>query len=284
MPQCKARQAKFPEKKLFGDEYHYFYVERRCRGEALHDQPVCRKCTERTTDCKIQERLQFDHGLVDEPIPEWSHIYDGPWYIKMVDVYGEPSDEVVKWAEKYKSVAQLEGDEHKAGERELDMDPFKKKRERGGGEEAPVKKIRGKKAAEAAPVATAATEAAPAKPKKTRAKKANGGAGAAAAPTAAKPKKVKAVPQTPTMPSDTKPPANLVATHLEKQMEILQVDDVEIIRVAILEHDGQKYYCDEKKGKLYNTGRAGKIGEYIGRWNSRTGAIETDIPDSDVEP
>lgn len=79
------------------------------------------------------------------------------------------------------------------------------------------------------------------------------------------------------------PPANLVATILEKEMERLTVEDVEIVRVTPFEHGGRKYYRDEKKGKIYATGPKGTVGSYIGRWNHRLEAIESDIPDSDGE-
>ena len=277
MPQCKARQAKYPEKKHFGDNYHYFYVERRCGGEAADGQEVCRKCTGRTQECKVQERLQFDHGLIDEPIPEWSQIYGGPWYLKMVKIYGDPTAEVLKWAELYKQVAQLDGAEHKAGLLKLDMDPFRKKRERGGSPSAKAKADEPKAAGGAGRTERAESP----KPRKGRRKATE----EAEPKPKAKPRAKKKEPTqaAPPPPADVKPPQNLVATLLEKEIETLQVDNVEIIRVAIYEYDGTKYYCDEKKGKLYNASKAGKVGEYVGRWNPRTSTIETDIPDSDAE-
>jgi hypothetical protein len=69
---------------------------------------------------------------------------------------------------------------------------------------------------------------------------------------------------------------------LEKELEALTVDDVEIIHVAPFEHDSRKYFRDERKNKLYKA-ISSTPGPYIGRWNPRLGAIETDIPDSDAE-
>ena len=57
---------------------------------------------------------------------------------------------------------------------------------------------------------------------------------------------------------------------------------MEIIRVAPFEHDGRKYFRDERKNKLYKATSA-TPGPYIGRWNPRLSAIETDIPDSDAD-
>lgn len=85
------------------------------------------------------------------------------------------------------------------------------------------------------------------------------------------------------LPVLPKPSENLVVSHIEENMESLTVDNVEIIPVTIMEYDGKKYYCDEKKGKLYETSKTSKPGKYVGRWNPRTSTIETDIPDSDSE-
>lgn len=86
-----------------------------------------------------------------------------------------------------------------------------------------------------------------------------------------------------TLPVESKPPENLVVSHIEENMESLAVEDVEIVPVTIMEYDGKKYYCDERKGKLYEVGKTDKPGKYVGRWNPRTSTIETDIPDSDSE-
>ena len=253
MPQCKGRYARFADRKQFGDGTHYFMVERRCRESTLPGRDdVCARCSRRTVDDTLQERLAFDHGLVDEPIPDWSHIYGGAWYEVRVEAYGAPDEETVKWAEEYARIAKLEGDEHKAAERELSMDPFKKKRGRAAddGDSAPsTRKTPGRKKKEAAA----------------------GGAGKAAA----------SAPKKPVSKPEAKPPT-YVATHLEKELEALTVDDVEIIRVAPFEHDGRKYFRDERKNKLYKASSAAP-GPYIGRWNPRLAAVETDIPDSDAD-
>lgn len=102
-----------------------------------------------------------------------------------------------------------------------------------------------------------------------------------------KPKKKVAVPAAPPPPPDVKSPASLVATFLEKEMETLQVDDVEIIHLTLFEQDGKKFYRNDKKAKIYQVVRNGqasaKKGNYFGRWNYRSSTIETDIPDSDAE-
>ncbi len=98
-----------------------------------------------------------------------------------------------------------------------------------------------------------------------------------------KPKRKAASVAAPPPPPEVKPPTNLVATFLEKEMETLQVEDVEIIHLKNFEYDGRNFYRDEKKGKIYQIGRSGAPGPYIGRWNYRTSMVETDIPDSDTD-
>lgn len=271
MPQCKGRYARFADRKQFGDGTHYFMVERRCRKSTLPGRDdVCVRCSRRTVDNTLQERLTFDHGLIGEPIPDWSHIYGGAWYEARVEVYGAPDEDTVVWAEEYARVAKLEGDEHKAAERELGMDPLKKKRVRGADDGDIVRKTPGRKKKEPAAAGGAGMaegqKAAGVEPKaKARAPK--------AAAATASPK--------PVSKPEAKPPT-YVATHLEKELEALTVDDVEIIRVAPFEYDGRKYFRDERKNKLYKAVAAAP-GPYIGRWNPRLSAVETDIPDSDAD-
>lgn len=240
-------------------------VERRCRESTLPGRDdVCARCSRRTIEDTLQERLAFDHGLIDEPIPDWSHIYGGAWYEARVEAYGAPDEDTVAWAEEYARVAKLEGDEHKAAERELGMDPLKKKRGRAADKTDDgdsVRKTPGRKKKEAAGGAGQKAERAEQKPK-PKAK-----SSAAAVKPVSKP--------------EAKPPT-YVATHLEKELEALTVDDVEIIRVAPFEHDGRKYFRDERKNKIYKAVAAAP-GPYIGRWNPRLSAVETDIPDSDAD-
>lgn len=253
MPQCKGRYVRFADRKPFADGKHYFFVPRRCREPATAGSEACGSCLRRLTEGVFQERRQFNHGLVDEPVPDWSHIYGGAWYEARTEAYGAPDEGIIVWAEEYARVALLEGDEHKAAERELGMDPVKKKRGRPAGE-TPAKE-------------------------KAATGKAAGGAGKAPA------KRTKAAGATPAKKPVTKPetkPPTYVATHLEKELDALTVDDVEIIHVAPFEHDSRKYFRDERKNKLYKA-ISSTPGPYIGRWNPRLGAIETDIPDSDAE-
>lgn len=88
MESCKGRVTKESLKVVFGDNKHYFYLEERC------SKNNCSKCSTRTSKGN-QYAKSFDHGYVDQPIPEKSHMYDGAWYKTSVKKYGQPSEETI---------------------------------------------------------------------------------------------------------------------------------------------------------------------------------------------
>ena len=88
----------------FGDGYHKFYVELRCNMPCTEE--TCNRCSK--SECKTQHSRKFDHGKINEPIPDNSHIYGGTWYNDAVKRYGEPTKEVIEFAEKYQCEARNE--------------------------------------------------------------------------------------------------------------------------------------------------------------------------------
>lgn len=88
----------------FGDGYHKFYVELRCNMPCT--ELICSRCSK--SECKTQHSRKFDHGTINEPIPDRSHIYGGKWYTDIVKRYGEPTKEVIEFAEKYQRDARSE--------------------------------------------------------------------------------------------------------------------------------------------------------------------------------
>jgi len=95
----------------------------------------------------------------------------------------------------------------------------------------------------------------------------------------AMPKKGKAVTATATVPIIPVVRPALV----EQQGEPLVVEEIEVVKVRVFEHDGVLYYRDSIKNKLYKRGGSGAIGPYIGRWSTRDSVVVTDVPDSDEE-
>ena len=84
----------------FGDGYHKFYVEMRCNMPCT--ESICSRCSK--SECKTQYSRKFDHGTINDPIPDISHIYGSKWYNDSVKKYGEPTKEVIEFAEKYQPV------------------------------------------------------------------------------------------------------------------------------------------------------------------------------------
>ena len=103
MTQCKGRVTKESLKVVFSDNKHYFYLELKC-SNTVTSGALCLKCSTRNTTC-AQSSKSFNHGSMDEPIPEKSHIFDGSWYKKAMKSYGEPSEDNLKKAVEAKNKA-----------------------------------------------------------------------------------------------------------------------------------------------------------------------------------
>lgn len=89
----------------FGNGRNKFYVELRCELSCVNGSDVCSKCSNKSPTCKLQTSRRFNHGKVNEPIPDDSHIYGGKWYLSSIKKYGEPDDDVIKFAEDYQQNA-----------------------------------------------------------------------------------------------------------------------------------------------------------------------------------
>jgi hypothetical protein len=95
------------------EEGGYFHLELRCSGEAATDG-MCSKCVDRsvrTRERVVGARLtkgqvdQVLHGLVTEPIPEWSHIFEGPWFDKQLKRGCTVSEDTMVRAKKAQAAA-----------------------------------------------------------------------------------------------------------------------------------------------------------------------------------
>jgi hypothetical protein len=105
------------------------------------------------------------------------------------------------------------------------------------------------------------------KPKKTRAKRAT------------KAQKAEPAPSLPTHQD------SCIPTHLEQSMEPHRLDDyeVEYVPLTIFIYDNVVYFRDARKNKLYRRVKEKTAGSYVGRYDTVTDVILTDIPDSDDE-
>lgn len=88
MPQCHGRLIKESFKGRFEAGGPYFHLPIRCERTAAGK--LCDRCTgkaEKTREKEeeaggkaLKNHEMLLHGCIDEPIPYWSHIYDGAWY------------------------------------------------------------------------------------------------------------------------------------------------------------------------------------------------------------
>lgn len=243
----------------FGDGKHKFYLEFRCNRPCIKDMNCCGKCAEKT-NTTLQYSRKFDHGNVNEPIPDRSHIYGGNWYNQGVKKWGAPPSEIIEFSLKY----QKEARGNYIVQQEIKE------------ESQPVKKRSKPKVADSSLESTTIIK---------RGKK---------------PKIATEEPEQKKVPNRRKqntPYSTIISntnqlvhkevalpTHIESTIEQIDIDgyDIEYIRLTLFEANGTTYFRDSKN-KLYKKIKEKGIGPYIGRWNPNTDSIVTDIPDSDDE-
>lgn len=289
----------------FGDGRHKFYLEFRCNRPCLKNMTCCAKCAEKSSSTTLQHSRKFNHGNVDEPIPDNSHIFGGKWYYNGVKKWGAPPSEIIEFALQYQKEASADiiiNDSSKIELYELqkesiteEMPRAKKTTEEQSS--APIKRGRKPKVApDTIPDSNYEVEETPKPVKRTRKPK----VAPEPAPeetnapaTAIEPKK-----KTPRKKTIETPYSTLInttnqlvhkevslPTHIESQLE--QIDSegyqVEYIQLTIFEANGSTYFRDSKKNKLYKKIKDKGVGAYVGRWNPDTDSIISNIPDSDDE-
>ena len=82
----------------FGNGRNKFYIEFRCIYPCYKNMDTCVKCLQKSQEYKKQDSQRFDHGKINEPITDNSHIYDGKWYRENVKKWGEPPSEIIEFA------------------------------------------------------------------------------------------------------------------------------------------------------------------------------------------
>jgi len=253
MTQCIGRISKVKGILHFAEGRHRFYLEYRCSNNVIVNTDKCIRCTDRSTD-KIQSSGKYDHGNVNEPIPDHSQMYGGKWYTDGCAKWGVPSSEDIKKAEEHRDAARAAFMIANATTTVINQEivspniPTKRK-----------KRI----IYPADPVPTAAPIAAPTAPQPRK--------------RVIKPKMKNEI----IIPVESK---SIIATHIEKEIEEFCTDDYEVEYVPLIpfEHSDVSYFREPVKNKLFE--RKNKtIGAYIGRYDSYTDTIRTDIPDSDSE-
>ena len=283
----------------FGNERNKFYIEFRCNMPCIKGLDVCSKCAEKSPTA-IQTSKKFNHGKINEPLPESSHIYGGIWYKQAIKRYGEPSSDVVEFAIQYQKKAR-EGYTFEEPETVIEDKPVKAE---------PNKRTRKPKVANTTVNAntvnnnntncdetsvkadTIKADAIKADANKADANKRTRKPKVAIAQDASentiKSSKKSTATAYGTLINNTQQLVHkevVLPTHMETSLEEFDTDgfEIEYIKLEPFEANGTTYLRESGKNKLYRKIKDKGIGGYVGRWNPDTESIITEIPDSDDE-
>lgn len=318
MATCISRIAELKTVQRFGDGKRRFFLEYRCNNPCMPDSDICEKCIVKEDNYPNPHLRRFNHGKVNEPIPDNSHIYGGKWYFDGVKKWGAPSYDIVEFALQCQEEARkgfvvddvvYEKDETSKEEQintNKKMPRAKKAVTNDEGNKAedtsdvPVKKTRRTKAVkkvedgqeqdhtkvlEQSQVSTEIKEEIVLPKPKTRTK--------SSTVDGAVPKKRVAARRKESLTN--RPPNELnilpkesccvMPTLIENTFDEYDTTDFDVVyvHVELFEVNGTQYIRDPNKNKLYKKLKDNKIGEYIGRYNSETSEIEYEVPDSDSE-
>jgi len=262
----------------FGNGRNKFYLEFRCNRPCSNNQNHCTKCSNKSPLNKLQQSRKFNHGDVNEPIPDNSHIFGGKWYNDGIKKWGEPSSDIIEFAIKSRTEAR-EG--FMAVELSVPL---------------PLKKPIVTKTLELVPI-TEVLVSEPTIEQVITAPKKRGKPKVASKPTdtiadTSEPKKRVGRKKPLVTPYSTlvnSTPQLIhkeisLPTHMEYKMEEIDSSGytIQYIKLTLFDANGVSYFRDATKNKLYKKVKD-KIGGYVGRWNPDTDSIITDIPDSDEE-
>lgn len=290
---CIARLTHTSQIQHFADNKHRFYVEIRCNRAC--EGTICERCVNRPTTASHRQHVRtFNHGNVNEPIPDHSHIYGGKWYEAGCAKWGTPPSEIIEYALQMQiesrgtlvlqSVA-LDTVASKATEQSIDNMPRKTKAEVSAvspvaavtavstDEVTPVKRTRKPKVAVAAVAVAAVAAVAAVEPVTYETAEVS-----KPAPKVKRTRKPKVAEPYQSIISEIQHIDSIVPTHIEITMEEIQEYEIEYVHLIPFQIDSVTYYKDNKQ-KLY---KYNKSIEYVGRYHPDTNSIH-DIPDSDDE-
>ena len=286
----------------FGNGRNKFYLEFRCNLPCAIAKDVCTKCSDKTSN--IQTSRKFNHGKINESIPDASHIYGGKWYNEAVKKYGAPSSDIIEFAQKYQINARS-GLTPLFSEQEIQDTTESADKVEPSAQIEPVKK----KGQRPKVVLDADSSTQDDKQKKRRPKVVSEVTQSEATQSdtiqneVVEPSKkpiiiIKKSAVTRKTPTNTSPYTALVTpttqlvhkevtlpTHIETTLEEIDSEgyEIEYVKLQSFEVGQATYFRDSTKNKLYRKIKEKGIGPYVGRWNPDTDSIQTDIPDSDDE-
>jgi hypothetical protein len=297
----------------FGDGKHNFHLELRCNLPCLPGLEICSKCTEKSPTYKTHGSRKFDHGKINEPIPDNSHIFGGKWYNDRLASYGSPPPEIIQFALQYQQEARqgytviqpnydttTSKDKQQSTIQENTMprpkkDPSAPAKKRG---KPPIGNIQiiddtPSETSTQTPIQTPAIEENVAPKKRAPAKRKTPNPDNENTVTTTAPKKRAPAKKKPVIGNINNVLINpdavniidaIIPTYIENSIDILDTYDYEVVYVKLtpFELNGKSYLRDTNKNKLFQVIK-GKPGKYIGRFYPETDEIDTDIPDSDDE-
>ena len=292
MTQCIGRISKVQGIMHFADKHHRFYLEYRCPNQVIANTNNCARCTGRSKD-KIQSSGKYDHGNVNEPIPDHSQMYGGKWYTNWCDLWGLPNDSDIAIAEEHRDIARAEfatmeivakteakteaKEETKAEFTVISPIPIKRTRKR-------IQPLSTLTATSSASLSTTSLTPSPSASTTSLTTSLTTTSLTTSLTPSIQPRKrtIKPKPKNEIIiPAESK---SIIATHIETKIEELCIYDyeVEYVKLTPFEHNDITYFREPTKNKLFEK-KNKAIGAYIGRYDSYTDTIRTDIPDSDNE-
>jgi hypothetical protein len=280
----------------FGNGRNKFYLEFRCNRACSNNEKYCSKCINKSPLNKLQQSRKFNHGDINEPIPDSSHIFGGKWYNDHVKKWGAPPSEIIEFAIKYSSKARQGFITIEIANEIIPSLPVSALSVSALPVSAlpvsalPVPTIKSKKPKVSQPVLEQVTEVITVVSKKGKKPKVASESSITITDHSEPKKQVRKKPTVTPYSTLVSTTPHLVhkevslPTHIESKME--EVDSsgysIQYIKLTVFDANGTSYFRDAIKNKLYKKVKE-KIGVYVGRWNPDTDSIIADIPDSDEE-
>ena len=257
MSQCLSRVTERHTILYFADQKHKFFLEHRCDRLCVDQaDKICPSCSTKT-DSTIQFCRRFNHGLIYDPIPERSHLFESNWYEDGVRRYGAPSDADLQIAREHQQKARYKV--------EAPCSSMEKR----------VRKPRVAKTLHVPDAHVIVPDAHVIVP--------DAPVIVPDAPKKAVKRKPKAI--TPVKMADPSMVQKEVVlpTHMEQVRDEIDTDgyEIEYVKLSVFTLGDVTYFRDPKKNKLYKRIKEKMIGAYVGRYDGET--IHTDVPDSDEE-
>ena len=280
---CMSRMAPFPHFEYFANKKNRFYMEMRCEKTRIQGSEFCEACQHKDPDYHYPSSRRFDHGKINEPIPDRSHIFGGSWYDAQVKRWGEPSSDVIADALNHQKEARAGYKVEEPSSLSIPSQPAMSSlpKKRGGRKKATTaetpKELPLILQSDPPTEKTSLTIDTMLTPPSTPSASATA---ASAASTAPKKRKPAAKPKAkPVQPPIAAPPVpdTIQPTHKEVEMEEVVMADYDVVRVRVIPFRDSMWLEDTKK-KVYR-----RTGEYVGRYDPMADRIDEEVPDSDEE-